>query len=175
MQVFTYGSLMFDPVWRRVVRGRYRAEPASVEGLQRGRLRGESYPGLWPGEPGDRVVGVLYRDVGRSDLVALDRFEGEQYQRRPWICRVGEACLSAELYLLSPAYRRRRSSRPWDPEWFARQGLAQFLRPYRGFRATPPTLNSGRSAPGPSPLRSPRTGAGRGRYPGVHRPGHGPS
>ena len=38
--VFTYGSLMFEPVWGGVVAGRYRSMPAVLPGYRRQRVRG---------------------------------------------------------------------------------------------------------------------------------------
>ena len=44
--VFTYGSLMYAPVWERVVVGRYQAAQASAAGFRRHAVRGETYPGV---------------------------------------------------------------------------------------------------------------------------------
>jgi len=135
MHLFTYGSLMFDPVWRRVVRGRYRSAPATLSGFRRWRVRGESYPGLWPGSDTDRVEGVLYFDIGAADLAALDRFEGTCYLRQVHDCVVGPAVEPAALYRIRPGSGHLLEAQPWDADWFAREGIAQFLQRYRGFMA----------------------------------------
>lgn len=137
VHLFTYGSLMFEPVWRRVVRDCYVAEPAFVTGLQRWCLHGESYPGLWPGEPGDRVDGVLYRNISAADWQALDYFEGDQYQRQRWECLVGAEPVQAELYLISPMYRHQCQRQPWDPKRFEREQMAAFLRGCRDYLQSP--------------------------------------
>ena len=41
IDLFCYGSLMFDPVWTRVVQGGYPAQPARLRGWRRGAVIGE--------------------------------------------------------------------------------------------------------------------------------------
>ena len=128
MHVFTYGSLMYSPVWERVVTGSYRALPATVRGYARRRIAGEVYPALVDAESGDAVEGVLYLDVSAGDLAALDRFEGEAYERIA--VRVEGEWGGAEAW----TYRYRELSRvepaPWEPAAFERDGLARFLATY---------------------------------------------
>ncbi len=114
--VFTYGSLMFAPVWQRVVRGRYRAQTARLAGFARFAIAGETYPGMVE-QAGAAVDGMLYRDVDERDLAALDAFEGEAYRRIA--VRVVLDCgaaLEAQTYLyLLP---QKLASSPWQPEAF---------------------------------------------------------
>ncbi len=77
MNVFTYGSLMYRPVWERVVVGRYGAVEGTLRGYARRRITGEVYPALLRAEPESVVAGILYLDVSPRDLAALDHFEGE--------------------------------------------------------------------------------------------------
>ncbi len=80
--VFTYGSLMFERVWRQVVAGRYDRTPAILHGFRRQRVRRASYPSLQRCE-GHAVAGILHLDVADADLAALDAFEGADYRRIP--------------------------------------------------------------------------------------------
>jgi len=84
MAVFTYGSLMFAPVWQRVtgLTGGPAAipRPARLSGFSRYAVAGEHYPALLRDSQGV-VDGALYEAVP-SDIVALlDEFEGSDYQR----------------------------------------------------------------------------------------------
>lgn len=123
--VFTYGSLMFPPVWERVVRGHYRSAPAVASDHARYAIRGETYPGMVPG-PGQQVAGVLYFDVAPQDLAALDAFEGEAYRRVTLPLRLdsGET-VQAETYLYLDI--GRLAGAPWEPEAFQMQ---RFLDTY---------------------------------------------
>lgn len=132
MHVFTYGSLMFDPVWSQVVRGRYRSASAELAGFQRWCVRGEQYPGLWAAA-GGHVSGRLYYDLDPADMSRLDAFEGDYYQRQSLSCEVGTETINAEVYLFKSRYRHLLSDQEWQPDAFERHGLQPFIQRYRGF------------------------------------------
>lgn len=128
--MFTYGSLMFDPVWTRVVRGRYDSVPARLPGYRREGVSGERYPGVIA-DPSGAVSGRLYLSVHADDLARLDDFEGPDYDRVEVTvspARDGASGWSAECY------RWREPSRltgaPWDPVDFERRQLIAFLDEY---------------------------------------------
>lgn len=121
--VFTYGSLMFAPVWQRVVAGTYRSAVASLSGHVRFALKDDIYPGMLA-QPGGIVQGVVYFDVRSADLQALDRFEGAQYERRTvQVLTAGPAqalnTVAAETYLCTAV--ECLSDDPWEPATFALQ------------------------------------------------------
>jgi gamma-glutamylcyclotransferase (GGCT)/AIG2-like uncharacterized protein YtfP len=58
--VFTYGSLMFDAVWSRVVRGHYRSAEAILSGYRMLSIREESFPAMIQDIAEDQVVGKVY-------------------------------------------------------------------------------------------------------------------
>ena len=123
--VFTYGSLTFDAVWSRVVVGRYRATPATLDDHARFAIRDESYPGMIA-TVGSRVVGVLHLDVDDGDLDRLDRFEGDDYLRTTVeVTGADGATWNAQTYLyLLP---QRLLPTTWEPDAFAMQ---RFLDTY---------------------------------------------
>ena len=123
--VFTYGSLMFDAVWSRVVQGRYRSIEGSVAEHARFAIDGEDYPGMVP--YGDaRTTGLLYLDVDAGDLARLDEFEGTDYRREVvTVAAADGVAREAQTYI----YLRvdRLLGAPWAPEAFAMQ---RFLETY---------------------------------------------
>lgn len=122
VRVFTYGSLMFAPVWERVVGGRYRSLPARLHDYVRLAVRGASYPGIVERE-GAQVDGLLYLDVDPADLDRLDAFEGSEYARRDLVVSLPDGSqntAAAYVYLL-PA---KLDEHEWDP---ARFDCAAFL------------------------------------------------
>lgn len=125
--IFTYGSLMFPEVWRRVVRGDYRCAPASVAGYARYAIAGETYPGMIRLGDG-RVEGVVYFDVAAQDVAALDVFEGAEYRRDTVTVRLqsGAVAEAATYIYLVPG---RLLESPWLPESFQMQ---RFLDTYCG-------------------------------------------
>ena len=121
--VFTYGSLMFAPVWRHVVRGSYVSLAARLDNHARYVVHNELYPGL-VAEAGAQVDGMLYLDIDDRDLAALDRFEGEDYRRCTVMVQVdGGRLLAADTYLYIK--REMLSSQRWLPQHFNQQAFMQ--------------------------------------------------
>lgn len=128
-QVFTYGSLMFDAVWNRVVRQRHVAQRARLHGYCRHALSGRDYPGI-VAAPGQSVDGVLWQDVSQADLARLDIFEGDEYRRitvAVVLADTGDA-LAAQTYLYTGP--DLLPGQGWDPAHFV---IERFLQ------ANPPT------------------------------------
>ncbi|HYD78527.1 MAG TPA: gamma-glutamylcyclotransferase family protein [Paucimonas sp.] len=125
MNVFTYGSLMFPEVWRRVVRGDYRSGAGIVADCRRYAIERETYPGMVR-EAGAGVVGIVYFDVAADDLAALDVFEGADYRRETVAVRLENgAIVPAETYFYLATARLLDT--PWDPDAFQMQ---RFLDTY---------------------------------------------
>lgn len=123
--IFTYGSLMFPPVWQRVVRGSYRSAAARLDDHARFEIRNETYPGVIA-QAGASVSGMLYFDVSPPDVAALDAFEGIEYRRDSVLVRLESgASVAAGTYIyLQP---QKLSKSPWLPEEFQ---MERFLGTY---------------------------------------------
>lgn len=144
VHVFTYGSLMFAPVWRRVVSGDYRSTPALLTGYRRHRVRGAAYPALVAVDPGAEppapaLPGVLYLAVDPADLQALDAFEGADYRRIRVEVSVAASAgmpgrLPADVYLYLAGDRIEPGD--WDPGDFERDRLEPFLAEHAPARAS---------------------------------------
>lgn len=132
--LFTYGSLMFPPVWRRVVGGAYPTETATLPGYAIFRVKGEPYPGIVPVTGSVGVPGVVYRDLDPGAIERLDRFEGDAYERLP-VCVVLASghLLTCDAYVFTPSSFHVLSPDPWTAEDFRKKGLQEFLAGYEGF------------------------------------------
>jgi AIG2-like family. len=128
VDLFTYGTLMYDPVWRSIVSGHYEFVQAELCGYQRFAVKGEDYPVIKPGAANASVTGVLYFGVSGKDLIALDAFEGTYYQRIGVTLNTEKSTVQAQAYVLRPRYYCLASAKPWDTARFEQQGLARFLR-----------------------------------------------
>ena len=123
--IFTYGSLMYQEVWQRVVRGNYRSADAMVSGYARYEIDGETYPAMVE-QAGAAVSGVVYFDVDEHDTATLDMFEGMDYQRQSISAVFGSGeMLTVDAYIYLD--RSRLSSAPWRSETFQ---LQHFLNTY---------------------------------------------
>ncbi|MDX1765190.1 MAG: gamma-glutamylcyclotransferase family protein [bacterium] len=134
INLFTYGSLMFEAVWSRVVSATCEKQQARLTGYSRREVAGETYPALVPGSRHDRVDGMVYFDLREKDMAALDRFEGDQYYRTREVCLLSDGrSMTAWVFIFKPEYGHRVKTSVWHPEQFAESGIVSFLSEYRGF------------------------------------------
>jgi len=126
--IFTYGSLMFEPVWSRLVLGNYTSAPALLEGYARRCVKNEDYPVVF--EAQESVKGIVYYDVEPYDLARLDAFEGEYYERKTILLH---NCVDAEVYVLKKEYFDIIDDKVWSEEAFENEGIKRFCEHYKGF------------------------------------------
>lgn len=129
--VFTYGSLMFDPVWSGVVNGSYDRYEAILQGYERKGVRGEVYPVIVPSPAPSQVQGIVYLDVSSSDMARLDLFEGEYYFRKTeQVVTLDMTILPVEIYVLKEEYYAVIAPDEWDAEYFSTTGIHLFMQSY---------------------------------------------
>ena len=130
--VFTYGSLMFAPVWSKLVKGSYCATKGELHRYARRCVKGEDYPVILRAD--EKVQGVVYYDVNDEDMQILDDFEGEFYERITVDIVTHTQTIQAEVYALKEAYFSIIDDKPWSEEAFEKEGIKRFLENYKGFR-----------------------------------------
>ena len=133
INLFTYGSLMFAPVWQTLVSGRYDFERCQLYGFERFAVRGEEYPVIKPGDDIASVSGVVYLAVAGNDIARLDDFEGEYYRRTPIEVIGASGAIAAQAYVLRPRFYSIASNQPWNEAQFAKTGIKAFMAQYKGF------------------------------------------
>lgn len=134
MHVFTYGSLMFQRVWPKVVGGMYEKADARLHGFKRRKIRGKNYPAVLRGTNLDYVDGKIYFDVNNNDMDLLDKFEGEYYQRERTECELPDgSIITAGAYVLKEKYWKLIEDEEWDLNWFSETGIHSFPKDYQGF------------------------------------------
>jgi gamma-glutamylcyclotransferase (GGCT)/AIG2-like uncharacterized protein YtfP len=129
MNLFAYGTLMWPEVLEAVIGRSLRGTPAMVRGFLRLRVKGRFYPALVDAHFHDAVEGILYRGLTEEEFRHLDRFEGEEYDRR----EVGIGAGQAQVYVLSRGCRHLADSCLWRPEDVQQEHLETFCREYKGW------------------------------------------
>jgi gamma-glutamylcyclotransferase (GGCT)/AIG2-like uncharacterized protein YtfP len=128
VNIFTYGSLMYLPVWERVVTGKYDSAKAAVSGFARKKVTGETYPGLVRATGDRTVAGVIYFGVSDEDVALLDVFEGEHYKRIEVKCATADGALyEAEVYLFLKEFAYLMDAEEWSQSDFEAGGMQRFL------------------------------------------------
>jgi gamma-glutamylcyclotransferase (GGCT)/AIG2-like uncharacterized protein YtfP len=130
---FTYGSLMCEDIMSAVCGAQSRFVAAVLDGYRRQPVVGQAYPGMVPAA-GAAVPGVLYLDLPESAWPRLDRFEGEEYERRQVVVRLDDGrAETGWTYVFRPEYAGRLVEGEWDFERFLATGKARFTARYVGF------------------------------------------
>jgi gamma-glutamylcyclotransferase (GGCT)/AIG2-like uncharacterized protein YtfP len=134
--VFTYGSLMFPPVWNRVVTGDYQSQEASVHGFRRLAVRNKEHPALVISRGAPSITGRVYFDVSNFDIDRLDRFETNRYARVTIASTLNNE--SADIVLADAFLALNLSElaeHDWDVAQFEREGLPRFMDGYVAMHA----------------------------------------
>jgi gamma-glutamylcyclotransferase (GGCT)/AIG2-like uncharacterized protein YtfP len=126
--LFTYGSLMFPEVWKRVVRNEYRSALGTIHGFRRVYVREKEHPALVIAKGATPLEGRVYFNVSDEDIARLDQFETHRY------ARVGVAVTIDDKPIVADAYLALNHDELTDVDWdvakFEREGLPRFLESY---------------------------------------------
>lgn len=127
MNVFTYGSLMFEEVWRAVVGRTGPSVPGQLAGYEAWKIAGQTFPGMAPA-PGRQVNGRIWQEVTETELGKLDVFESGIYDRQLLEVRAEDGrTLTCCVYVVRPDSRSLLLPEPWDSQEFERLHLRDFL------------------------------------------------
>jgi gamma-glutamylcyclotransferase (GGCT)/AIG2-like uncharacterized protein YtfP len=115
----------------RAVTGQtYHGVNARLPGYAIYRVKDAEYPGIIDSF-GNEASGVLYRGVNDEDLMVLDLFEGELYERRllAVISEDGKTN-QAWVYVISENHKAILTTEPWKLTTFLEKGFDTFMKNY---------------------------------------------
>ncbi|WP_428244061.1 gamma-glutamylcyclotransferase family protein [Gynuella sp.] len=121
--LFTYGSLMYDRIWREVIGTTYVCQRAWLDGYERLGVIDADYPVLVPNSDRTGLEGMLRLNVSDEDFIKIDRYESEFYRRLTTpvytLNSLGETIqVRSSLYALNPEYHYICDGQAWDIEYF---------------------------------------------------------
>jgi len=126
-RIFAYGTLEIPELMHRVVGRELRSEAAELRGYARYLVAGRPYPGIVQAD-GARTSGRVYHGIDEAALTALDRFEGDLYERRNVVVfRADGSLLDAQVFAVPASQVGLLSRDPWDRARFEREHLADWL------------------------------------------------
>ena len=132
--LFTYGTLMFEPVWAATIGKTYQTGQGVLRGYAVYKVHNEVYPGIIRANEDDAVPGLIYYGIDANVLQTVDRFEGDTYYREVVEVDVGSSKKeSCDTYVVKSKYFYILDCEKWHAEWFEQHGLNQFLASYVGF------------------------------------------
>lgn len=129
MNLFTYGTLMFPEIWRRVVGRDLATLPATLSGYAVYRVVNGGYPVMVAANADAQVRGLIYLDVDAASMALLDEYESDLYNRIAVVATAAEGRrIKCETYVLPESRRSFASNEPWNAERFKSEALAEYLR-----------------------------------------------
>jgi len=116
--VFAYGTFLFPQIMTAITGREHDGQKAWINNFAAFKVTGDIYPGIWPLE-GVQTEGILYHNVSKEELEAMDRYEGEEYSREllPVETEDGEIH-KVWVYVFRAAYKHLLSETPWRPEMY---------------------------------------------------------
>ncbi len=133
--LFIYGTLLAPEVLRLLVPRDVEQEPARLPGYIRRALHGVVFPGIVPRQ-GETTDGVLLKGLRREEVLRLDDFEGDLYQRTPCVVDTEGGEHQASVYVIRQEHRGRLAPRDWDFEAFMREDFGDYLIGCRRYAET---------------------------------------
>jgi gamma-glutamylcyclotransferase (GGCT)/AIG2-like uncharacterized protein YtfP len=128
MNLFTYGTLMFPEIWRRVVGREFPTLSATLAGYAVYCVANGVYPVMVVADPDEQVHGLIYLDVDAASMALLDEYESDLYERVLVTACTEDRRIECETYVLPEARRSFASDEPWNAERFKSEGLSDYLR-----------------------------------------------
>jgi len=118
---------MVPEVMQAVTGRTFRAEPATLTGYTRYRIKRHVYPGIVATKYG-YVDGLLYYAIDVDSLQSLDAFESEVYDRKNvQVLLADKDEVEAFTYVIAPRYKHLLSDDDWDVQKFEQQDLHRYL------------------------------------------------
>ena len=128
MNLFVYGTLLYQSVMDLVVEQKFNAMSARLPDYTRCCLRRRVYPGIVP-HKNSHVDGLIYFDMSEQAIQRLDFFEGVEYDRidvQPFLSN-GESIQSC-AYVVSPIYQNVLEVYKWNEDSFEQNHLDIYLK-----------------------------------------------
>ena len=129
MNVFTYGSLMFDRIFQQVTQSLPEKKQVTLDHWRRHQIVDKPYPAAVP-QQGHMISGVVWLNLSANELRLLDDFEAHEYVREPVLVTSGDgATIAADIYRWIDA--SALIDKDWDPQAFASAHLTDFYQSHR--------------------------------------------
>ncbi len=126
-QLFVYGTLMWPEILKAVIDRIPVMEDALLEGYRRLKIKDAVYPALIKAES-HSVQGKLIRGLNYNEIVLIDDYEGDEYERKEvFIKTLSGRKEAAFVYVFSEDYRERLLDENWNPSEISEKLLRSLL------------------------------------------------
>lgn len=127
LPIFTYGALMYQPIWLSAVEHHCNPIPAVAQGYLRVSVNDSQRCSLVTASPQARVSGMLYAGLNLSHVRALDDYIGELFERKEIEVITASETYIAQSYMLKDKYSHFLRAYNWDQREFERKEVMSLV------------------------------------------------
>jgi gamma-glutamylcyclotransferase (GGCT)/AIG2-like uncharacterized protein YtfP len=128
MNLFTYGTLMFPEVWKRIDIGEFVSTPAILHGFAIYRVRDTVFPGIVRASATDQVRGLTFLDLDEATLFEIDTYETGFYERIDVTATLDSGAeVPCSVYVIPDSRRHELTDDSWDALHFKEKELEKYL------------------------------------------------
>ncbi len=125
--LFVYGTLMWPQVLRTLTGSSWVTEDAVLIGFKRCRIKGAVYPGIKK-DSTSSVKGKVVRGLGEKEILILDQFEGDAYERIRVQVKTGSNKEEEVFtYIIREAYKHILSDQEWKETDLSDEDIKGFI------------------------------------------------
>lgn len=125
--VFAYGTFLFPQIMDAITGRKHEGQKAKLYNFAAFKVKGDIYPGIWPLE-GVQTEGIVYHNVTEEELEAMDRYEGEEYNRELLKVETEDGEMhKVWVYTFRAAYKHLLSEIPWNMEMYDQSEIDSYI------------------------------------------------
>lgn len=131
--LFVYGTLI-DPEIYQLVTGKKRSSiPTRMKGFKVLRVRNQVFPGMIS-SPDSSATGALYQGLSELELLKLDHYEDDFYERKLIQCEINtDETVLAWAYIIPKEFHSVLSTSDWHYSDFLKKDRDGFISDLRSY------------------------------------------
>lgn len=126
LPIFTYGTLMYQPLWLKIAEHQRLPIPAVTKGFARCSIENSLSCSL-VAAAGGHVAGMLYGGLSESEIVRLDEYTASLFERVQLQVVTPNETIVAYSYVIKPEFESRILPKTWNQRRFEHFGLLRLL------------------------------------------------
>jgi len=123
--LFTYGTLQFPQVLKKITGKRFAMAPAVLNGYKRLLVKGTDYPAIIE-NTNSKVYGNLLKNVDQVSMKSIFEFEGIDYELKHLKVEVGSELFSAVAFVWRADFNLLDKT-DWDKDEFEKKALHFYI------------------------------------------------
>lgn len=133
--IFVYGTLSFDKVISGLLGRELAGSSATIAGFKRIKIKDKRYPGLIKSTPDSIIEGKVHTDIAAEELVLLDTFEDNFYQKIEAEVKLKDGQTKKAFTYIVPEHNKHFATKAeWNHDEFSEKHLQDYIEMVKKFR-----------------------------------------